>query len=380
MSAFALRDKNTMQKIKVLHIIKSLGRGGAEMLLPETLKMHDKDRFEFHCIYFLPWKDQMAGAITAAGGKVTCLPAKNNIQIIGKASKVRQYIKEHQIDIIHCHLPWAGFLGRWVHRSTGVPVVYTEHNKQERYHKLTYWINRLTFGSQSKVIAVSADVAESIQKHIPAKTPVQVILNGVNTQSFKRDPAQGAALKEQLGIPSGAMVIGTVAVFRFQKRLEEWLEVFATIAQAHPEAYGIIIGDGILKEHIVAKRNALGLEQRVLMPGLQTDTIPYFSMIDIYMMTSVFEGLPIALLEAMSMECAIITTDAGGIKEVIEDGKDGLMVDVDDWKSLVSKAEELFRRPDFRQSLSAHAREKVTKQFSMLRMVRELEVLYQQLV
>ncbi len=62
-----------MQKIKILHIIKSLGRGGAEMLLPETMKLHDASKFEFHTIYFLPWKDQMVESIESAGGKVTCL-------------------------------------------------------------------------------------------------------------------------------------------------------------------------------------------------------------------------------------------------------------------------------------------------------------------
>ena len=69
-----------MQKIKILHIIKSLGRGGAEMLLPETLKIHDKTKFEFHTIYFLPWKNQMVEAIENAGGKVTCFSASNNIK------------------------------------------------------------------------------------------------------------------------------------------------------------------------------------------------------------------------------------------------------------------------------------------------------------
>ena len=70
-----------MQKIKVLHIIKSLGRGGAEMLLPETLKLHNKEKFEFHYIYFLPWKDQMVEEIQEAGGIVSCLKAGNNLKI-----------------------------------------------------------------------------------------------------------------------------------------------------------------------------------------------------------------------------------------------------------------------------------------------------------
>ena len=71
-----------MSKIKILHIVKSLGRGGAEVLLQETLKLHNKETYEFHYIYFLPWKNQMVEGITNAGGKVVLFSAKNNIEII----------------------------------------------------------------------------------------------------------------------------------------------------------------------------------------------------------------------------------------------------------------------------------------------------------
>ncbi|HMQ00995.1 MAG TPA: glycosyl transferase, partial [Cyclobacteriaceae bacterium] len=125
------------QKIKVLHIIKSLGRGGAEMLLPETLKLHDQSKFEFHYIYFLPWKNQLVQALEAAGGKVICLPAGNNISILFQYRKVIQYIKSHNIQLVHAHLPWAGFVSRLVKIFCPISLIYTEHNKQERYHFLT---------------------------------------------------------------------------------------------------------------------------------------------------------------------------------------------------------------------------------------------------
>ena len=76
------------RKIRVLHIIKSLGRGGAEMLLPETLKLHDRERFEFHYIYFLPWKDQMVKEIENFGGKVTNFPSNNNLKLLGQYKKM----------------------------------------------------------------------------------------------------------------------------------------------------------------------------------------------------------------------------------------------------------------------------------------------------
>jgi len=119
-----------MEKIKVLHIIKSLGRGGAEMLLPETLKQHNQEQFEFHYIYFLPWKNQLVESIENAGGKVTCFSAKNNVQLILHFSNIIKYCKEHKIQLIHAHLPWAGFLSRLVHSLTKIPVIYTEQDRK----------------------------------------------------------------------------------------------------------------------------------------------------------------------------------------------------------------------------------------------------------
>src|SRR5687768_3354801 len=102
------------EPIPVLHIIKSLGRGGAETLLPETLIKHYQVTFQFHYIYFIPWKDQMVGAIRAAGGEVTALPATNNLAIMAKIPAIVKYVRKHKIRLIHCHLPWAGITGRIV--------------------------------------------------------------------------------------------------------------------------------------------------------------------------------------------------------------------------------------------------------------------------
>ena len=139
-----------MRKIKVLHIIKSLGRGGAEMLLPETLRLHNKEKFEFDYVYFLPWKNQMVKEISEQGGKVICIEANNNLSLLSKYNEVAKYCKKNNIDIIHSHLPWSGFLSRLVYKQTGIPLIYTEHNIQERYHVATKKLNAFTFNWQSK--------------------------------------------------------------------------------------------------------------------------------------------------------------------------------------------------------------------------------------
>ncbi|MFN3841526.1 MAG: glycosyltransferase [Cyclobacteriaceae bacterium] len=364
------------EKIRILHLIKSLGRGGAEMLLPETLKHHQHEKFEFHYIYFLPWKNQMVESLEQAGGKVTCMQANNTIQILLKVFTLIKYCRKHKINLIHCHLPWAGIVGRLVFKLIHTPLIYTEHNKQERYHRITRFVNRLTFNWQSAIIAVSEDVTESIARNIRPSVPVRNIVNGVNTDFFQRDSKSGRALRTQLGIPEEAIVVGTVAVFRVQKRLDVWLNVFKSASERDIRLYGILVGDGPLRKELEQLRKNFGLEHRVFMPGLQSDVRPWYSAMDIFMMTSLFEGLPVALLEAMSMQCAVLTTDAGGVKEVVRNEKDGLMVPVENWIDLTEKIDSLVNHERFRRDLGETARKRVINKFSINRMVTELEKLY----
>lgn len=358
-------------KIKILHVIKSLGRGGAEMLLPETLQLHNQEKFEFHYIYFLPWKDQMVDAIEQAEGKVTCFRSKNNIQLLLKVKELRDYCDNHEIDIIHCHLPWAGFAGRLIHKLSGIPVVYSEHNMQERYHPVTKALNKLTFNWQTLALAVSEDVKNSIQKNIAPNLKVRTLLNGVNTDSYQR--VHNNEIRTLLAIPEDAFVIGLVAVFRFQKRIDEWLKVFKEFSREGKNVYGIIVGAGPLENEISQKLIDLNLKDKVFLVGLQTNTKPYFEAMDVFMMTSSFEGLPIALLEAMSMECAIVTTNAGGIKEVIRDKIDGKLYDVDELNAMPSALEELYNDSKILLMLKENARKRVVKSFSLKSMVAELE-------
>ncbi len=365
-----------MQKIKVLHIIKSLGRGGAETLLPETLNLHDNIRFEFHYIYFLPWKDQMVDAIEEQGGKVSCFTASNNLKLLQQYQNVISYCKLNKINLIHCHLPWSGFLGRIIYAKIKIPVIYTEHNIQERYHILTKLLNKSTFNSQSIALGVSKDVSRSIKQHINPKIPVQTLLNGVNTDKFTRNSLKGQNIRDQYNIPEEAVVIGNIAVFREQKCIPDWLHAFKRIRDINKNFYGLLVGAGPLETEIKKLVKELKLEKNVILTGLQTDTVSYFSAMDIFMMSSAFEGLPIALLEAMSMQCAVISTRAGGVVEVVRDSQDGLLCEIGDTQKMADLAAVLLNDKDKRVAFQNAARTRVVNSFSLTNMVSELEKVY----
>ena len=112
------------------------------------------------------------------------------------------------------------------------------------------------------------------------------------------------------------------------------------------------------------------------MPGLQTNVLPWLSAIDIFLMTSEFEGLPIALLEAMSMQCAVVCTDAGGIKEVIRNNEDGFLVPVSDWQSAAEPISKLISNPAEIINWGTKARNRVKSAFSLAAMVEQTEKLY----
>lgn len=368
-------------KIAVLHIIKSLGRGGAETLLPETLNKHDHEKYEFHYAYFLPWKGQMVDAIKNQGGKVTLFSSKNNLQILAKVFKLVSYVRENNIKLIHCHLPWAGIVGRIVGNITKVPVVYTEHNVWERYHKLTYHLNKLSYSRQKAVIAVSQDVANSIKKHYSNQVPkVSVVLNGINTEKFSENYVADTDIRKQLNIPESAVVVGVTCVFRAQKRLTAWLEVAAAIHKNHPDVRFIVVGDGVMKAEIFAKAKELDTASYVHFVGLHAEIRPYLKAMDIFMMTSEFEGLPIALLEAMSMECMPVSTDAGGISELVHDQSNGILVPVDEPLQLASRLEPFLADPRKITETGRAARATVVESFSMQKMVGEIETIYDQII
>ena len=346
------------------------------MLLPESLKLHEKEKFEFYYIYFLPWKDQMVREIQEAGGIVECLPAKNNFQILLKADNVINYIKKQKIEVVHCHLPWSGFLGRRIFSKTGVPVVYTEHNIQEHYHPITKMMNKWSFNFQSMAIGVSNDVTRSIKENIKPGIPLETVLNGVNTELFHRKPEEGKNIREQLGIPPGSAVIGNIAVFREQKALLDWVRAFHRVHQENNEVYGILVGAGPQERAIKELIKDFGLTDRIKVPGLKTDTIAYFSAMDIFMMSSSFEGLPIALLEAMSMNCAVVSTRAGGVVEVVEDQKSGFLCAVGDWKELGNLSLEILGDQKKKALLQYEARKRVINCFSLTAMVSKLEEIY----
>ena len=372
-------------KIKVLHLIKSLGRGGAEKLIPETVRVHQKEQFEFHCLYFYHQGQNIVDELEDAGIQVHLIPS-GNLGLFFQVKKVREFVQEHEFDLIHAHLPWAGILARYVGKKLDIPIVYTEHNTWERYNKVSYWGNRLSFRNQDVAIAVSNEVALSMQLNTiwnpyrkGGRLKVRVIQNGVNTSIFCKECDEkkaSLALRKALGIPDQAHVIGKVAVFRSQKRLWLWVDLAVRMLKRDPSLHFLLVGSGEWKSRILKQIEDSGFEANFHLVGVQKEVIPYLNLMDIYLSTSEFEGLPIAMLEAMACEVPVVATRAGGIGEVIQHGIQGYLTEIENWEELEGHCITILSDLELKKKMAQEARARVIAQFSMDRMVKQLEAIY----
>ncbi|MCB9675603.1 MAG: glycosyltransferase [Alphaproteobacteria bacterium] len=363
---------------RILQVVKSLDRGGAEVLLSEVLKRTDRERYHVAFAYFSPAHDFMVPALEAQGAEVFCLQARNQAAMFARTRRLAKLARDWRADLLHAHLPLAGAVTRMAGRMVGVPVVYTEHNLFDRYHSLTRRASRLTWRHQREVIAVSGEVAKSLEA-LGGRVPVTVVRNAVNIDDFQLDRAGAERVRAELGVSADTPIVGTVAVFREAKRLDRWIEVARRVHSRRPEVRFVLVGYGPLDDQVRGWVREAGLDGVVHLAGAQSDVRPWMSAFDIYMMSSDFEGLPVALLEAMATGVPVVTTAVGGIPEVVLDGEVGVLVASGDGSAegLEQGIERLLADPASRRAQGLRARQVVEERFGMERMVREIGEVYE---
>lgn len=369
-----------MRQKRIFHLIKSLGQGGAEMLLRDGLQHCDRTRFTYGYGYFLPWKNVLAPALQNLGAHVECFHAGAPAAMVASIPDVAAFLNQWNADLVHCHLPLAGVVGRLAGRISGIPVVYTEHNLMESYHPATRWLNIRTWRFQKRALAVSQDVQDSIVRHVGESVPVELVLNGVSVASFSPDPEARVRIRCEQRIPKNAMVIGIVAVLRPSKNLMNWLEAAVLIRQKYPSAHFLIVGDGVMRAELEAGATQLGLNDCVHFAGFQHEVRPYLAAMDVYMISSNFEGLPVALLEAMAMNLPVVATRVGGIPEVIVDGETGFLVEPRSAAALAGAVDNLLQDPARMSAFGEAGRARVESNFDIGLSIRHIERIYEEIL
>jgi glycosyltransferase involved in cell wall biosynthesis len=362
-----------------MHLIKGLGRGGAENLIP-LLVRNGGEQFEYSAGYFLPWKDALVGELEGLGVRVHRFSARSAPGVVGTVPKVARTLRREKVDLVHCHLPVACVAGRLAGLLAGVPVVSTEHNLQSRYHALARAANFATWRFQALAIAVSNQVAESIVRHLPGSVPVKVVHNGIEISTGDDRGRSRREIRARLGIPEDAPVVGTVAVFRSQKRLDRWADTAALVAASHPSARFLVVGDGPERENVERWTAERSLSENLIRVGLVENVWPYLAAMDVFLQSSDFEGLPLAVLEAMAAGLPIVATDVGGVKEAVRHGKNGFLSTTRAPMELAGDIERLIDDPIRARRMGSAGRTTVAEEFGADRMAREIESTYHEVL
>lgn len=346
----------------------------------------DTDRFEVEVAYLLPWKDAFVAEIEAQGIAVHCLEAPRPTDL-GWLRRLRKLVRHRDIALVHTHMPLPAAQARLALAGRHAPAfVHTEHNLWERYRPLTRWANAATYRRNVAAIAVSASVAASIRSRVPVKT----VLHGPDTTSAVvagdvdggdgTDHASRRQARDLLELPYDVPVIGSVGNFTAKKDHATLLDAFAAATAGRPPgARLVLVGIGPLEEQLRRQASALGLSDAVIFTGMRDDVFELLAGVDVFVLSSRFEGLPISLLEAMASGVAPVATAVGGIPEVITDGYDGLLVAPGDSAALAAALTKLLDDTALRSGLAAAARLRALD-FDLSHAVRTIEAIYERVL
>ncbi|MFF0298207.1 glycosyltransferase [Kitasatospora sp. NPDC004614] len=354
----------TGRPARVLWLAKGLGRGGAEQLLVNCARHADRSRYAIEVAYVLPHKDALVPALAAAGLPVHCLgaaPARR------WPLRLRALLAERRYDLVHTHMPVPAVAARLLPGRR--KLVHTEHNLWERYRLPTRWANALTYGRNDAVIAVSHAVAAGIERRRPGDW-LTVVHHGPDLGDAPSGPAARRAARAELGLPEDALVIGTVGNLTAKKDQATLLAAFALLRREHPNSRLVLVGSGPLEAQL---RERAG--EGVLFAGSRGDVPALLPGLDVFCLSSRQEGLPVALMEAMTSGLPSVVTRVGGMPEVLDDGVEGRLVPPGDPAELVTALKELAADPGLRARMGAAARER-SKSFDVAGAQRAIERVY----
>ncbi len=288
-------------------------------------------------------------------------------------------------DLVHTQMIRADVYGRWAAARVEVPVVTAVHNidnwkrSYKIGHRMMTWIDAQSLAATSSVIAVS----QAVRNHLIDRQgilldAVAVVPNGIQNpaQSDNRIPRDSHMARTKYKIPHDAVLIGTTARVAQQKAPEVWLSAAIQVLQQRPNVQFIWAGQGPMLDSMISITHKRGLEKVIHFVGQINDVPELLRTLDIYVLSSRFEGLPLSLLEAMSAGVASIASNVAGNPEVIEDGRTGLLVAPNDSQALASAMIKLIETPALRKQFGDAGQKFVRETFSPKKMTLGYEQVY----
>lgn len=381
------------QPIRVLHPITRLIIGGAQENTMLTAQLLDKDEWDVTVI---------SGPQTGSEGSLIETVRARDIALVIDDSLVREVnplqdllavlrlwrlIKREGYTIVHTHSSKAGIVGRWAAKLAGAPViVHTVHGwgHHERQHGLVraYYIllEKLTLPITDKLIAVtSKDIQKGLRDGIGTPEDYVVIRSGIELDRFGHPQVSRQTTRAAWGIPAAAPLIGTVTRLSPQKAPLDFVRAAAQVAQTHPAAWFMMVGDGPLRGEVEKLARELGIAERLILTGLRRDVPELLAAFDIFALSSLWEGLPRVIPQAMATSLPVVATACDGSAEAVEEGTTGFLVPPGEPAHLAQRLNQLLADPDLASQMGEAGLARAVE-FDVQQMVAQISELYRELL
>jgi len=367
-----------MRRIRVMQVIDQLSGGGAERIVVDLLTRLDRRRFE-SCACVTRNSNLTSEEIARLGVELFCLDRKRRLDIAGFVRMVK-LMRRWKPDVVHCHKVGSNTLGRLAALTAGVPVIIGhEHTMPSRsmlQRGLDRWLARLT----SQVIACDRTLAqELIAREGLADRKVRVIPNGVDLTRFRLDPARRDAVRKALEV-GVRPVVGVFARLEAQKDIPDFLAAARLVRDRVPAAAFLVVGDGPLRIAMEELACRLGLGDAVRFLGFRRDIPDLMQAVDVIALSSIWEGLPVSVLEAMACSRPVVSTAVGSVADAVVDGETGLLVRPGSPAVLADALVSLLQRPESAENMGQAGRRRVERHFSLETMVEQVQTTYSHLV
>jgi len=377
-----------MRKINILYVITKLELGGAQKQLLSLILHLDKKRFE--PFLFTAREGLLVSEASSISGltlkRSRCLerainPFKDLLALI----QIYWFIKKNDIQILHTHSSKAGVLARCAARLAKVRVIiHTVHGwsfndyQPVLCQKLFIWLERFIGRFTDKFVVVSLhDKQKGLKNCIGNEEKYALIRYGIDYAEFGRREKN---IREELGINATDLVVGMISSFKAQKSPQDFIKLALGVNQILPNVRFILVGDGVLRKSIERLIRKFTLQQHIILTGWRRDIPDILSAADVFVLTSLWEGLPVAALEALASAKPVVATYTGGISEVIVEGENGFLVSPTDMQGMCKKLTILLRNSGLRKAMSENAKEALTSDFLADTMVEKTQDLYKDLI
>jgi glycosyltransferase involved in cell wall biosynthesis len=295
------------------------------------------------------------------------------------------YFRRERPAIVATHTAKAGSLGRLAAALARVPVIvhtFHGHVLDGYFGRVTtsvfLFVERLLGRLTNQFIAISPEIASDLDRLAIGRGKTTVVRLGLDLEHLALH--EGNRFRADLGVPAGAILIGIVGRLVPIKAHNLFLAAAATIVPTHPDVHFAIVGDGELRDQLRDDVSAAGLSERVHFAGWRKDLPEVYGDLDIVVCCSRNEGTPVSVIEACAAGRPVIGTAVGGMRDIIADGVNGLLIPAGDAQALSAAILDLIADPDRRASMGTSGRQKVLERYGADRMVSELKVVYSKLL